>query len=69
MAPWFPFYNTWLDSDIETRFNVYIFVVENANEFLNGTDFKLKLKEFGPIVYREYLQHRDVVRHANSTLS
>lgn len=69
MDQWFPFYDTWLEPDIETRLNVYIFSVENANAFLSGTDFKLKLKEIGPIVYREYQQHRDVVRHGNSTFS
>lgn len=64
-----PLYELWLNPTPELRLNAYIFTVENANEFLNGTDSKIKIKEIGPVVYREYLQHRDVVFHENSTLS
>lgn len=69
MEPGFPPFDLWLNPKPELRLNVYIFTVENANEFLNGTDSKIKIKEIGPIVYREYLQHKDVVFHENSTLS
>lgn len=64
-----PIYELWLNPEPELRLNVYIFTVENANEFLNGIDSKIKIKEIGPVVYREYLQHEDVVFHENSTLS
>lgn len=69
MQPGFPPYDLWLNPEPEVRLNVYIFTVVNAEAFLNGTDSKIKIKEIGPIVYREYLQHRDVVFHENSTLS
>ncbi|KAG4072531.1 hypothetical protein HA402_004620 [Bradysia odoriphaga] len=69
MRPWSPAYKLWLEPQPEVRLNVYIFTVENANEFLNGTDSKIKMKEIGPIAYREYLHHQDVVHHDNSTLS
>lgn len=69
MDPGYPPFDLWLNPKPEIRLNVYIFTVENANEFLNGSDSKIKLKEIGPVVYREYLQHRDIVFHENSTLS
>lgn len=69
MKPGYPSHDLWLDPQPEVRLNVYIFTVENADAFLNGTDSKIKIKEIGPIVYREFLQHRDVVFHENSTLS
>lgn len=69
MHPWFPSYKLWLEPKPEIRLNAYIFTAENPDKFLSGTDAKLKLKEFGPIVYREYLRHEDVVHHDNSTLS
>ena len=69
MQPWFPSYKLWLEPKPEIQLKAYIFTVENANEFLSGTDSKIKMKEIGPIVYREYLKHLDVVHHDNSTLS
>lgn len=50
--------------------NIYLFAVTNPNEFLSGQDDKLKLKEIGPIKYREHLNHEDVVFHKeNHTIS
>lgn len=69
MKPGFPAYEAWLNPKPEIRLNIYIFTVENAEEFANGTDTRMKLKEIGPIVYREYLRNSDVVFHENSTLS
>lgn len=69
MQPGFPPYDLWLNPKPEVRLSVYIFTVENVNEFLNGIDSKIKLKEIGPIIYREYLRHTDVVFHENSTLT
>ncbi|XP_037052523.1 platelet glycoprotein 4-like [Bradysia coprophila] len=69
MQSWFPSYKLWVEPEPEVRLNTYIFAVENANEFLSGTDSKIKLKQIGPIVYREHLQNQDIVRHDNSTLS
>lgn len=69
MRPWSPDYKLWLNPQPEILLKAYIFTVENAKEFLSGADSKIKLKEIGPIVYREHLQHQNVVHHDNSTLS
>lgn len=69
MTPWMPPYKMWLKPSPVIRLNLYIFTAQNADAFLNGTDAKLRLKEIGPIVYREHLEHADVVFHPNSTLS
>ncbi len=69
MRQGYPQYELWLNPQPEVRLNVYIFTVENADEFMSGTDSKIKIKEIGPIAYREYLEHRDVVFHENSTIS
>lgn len=64
-----PPYLMWETPAPEVRLSLYIFTVENSEQFLNGTDSRLRFKEIGPIVYREHLFHRDVVFHENSTLS
>lgn len=69
MSPALPPYHMWLKPSPVVRLNLYIFTAQNAEAFLNGTDAKLRLKEIGPIVYREHLEHVDVVFHSNSTLS
>lgn len=69
LTPGLPPYQWWLKPPPEVRLRVFIFTVENPEEFLNGTE-KLKFKEFGPIIYRENLQHKDVIFHEeNSTLT
>lgn len=69
MQPGFPPFEQWVIPSPEVRLSVYIWSVENPCAFLNGTDEKLRLIEIGPIVYREYLHHKNVVFHDNSTLS
>lgn len=69
MTPGFPAFEQWVQPAPEVRLRVFIFGAENADAFLDGTDEKLKLKEIGPIVYREYLNHDDIEFHSNSTLS
>lgn len=69
MTPGMPPHHMWVKPSPEVRLNLYIFTVKNAEAFLNGTDGKLRLKEIGPIVYREHLEHADVVHFPNSTLS
>lgn len=71
MDPGLPPYEQWVKPAPEVRLNVYIFTIEreNAEAFLNGTDQILRFKEIGPIVYREYLEHQNVVFHENSTMS
>lgn len=65
----FPPFEQWVKPMPEVRLSVYIFSVENAEAFLNGTDDILRMKEIGPIVYREHLHHTKIERHPNSTLS
>lgn len=69
MSSIMPSYNMWAKPTPEIRLTLYIFTAENAEAFLNGTEEKLRLKEFGPIIYREHLEHTDIVHHPNSTLS
>lgn len=70
MSPSLPPYDMWLNPDPEVRLSVYIFTVLNAQQYLDGTDVKLRLHEVGPIVYREILHHENVVLHPeNSTMS
>lgn len=69
MRPSSTMYRLWLNPQSEVILKAYIFTAENANEFLSGADSKIRLKEFGPLIYREHLQHQDVVHHDNSTLS
>lgn len=69
MQPGLPPFEQWVIPMPEVRLSVYIFSVENPDAFLNGTDEKLRLIEIGPIVYREYLHHKDIVFHDNSTLT
>lgn len=48
-----------------------IFEVLNHEEFLASRDpqVKLKLRDIGPVTYREHVKHKDIVRHANGTMS
>lgn len=70
MTPGLPPYDVWVKPKPEIRLSVYIFAVENSVEFLNGTDTILKIKEIGPIIYKEILTHEDIEFHKNnSTMS
>lgn len=70
MRPGLPPYEMWATPEPIVRLSVHIFTVVNVAEFLNGTDTKLRLKEFGPIVFRETLEHTDIEFHEhNSTMS
>lgn len=69
MESGYPPFEQWVIPQPEVRLSVYIFTAENPEAFLNGTDEKLRLKEIGPIVYREHLHHKNIVHHDNSTLS
>lgn len=69
MDPGLPPFEQWVKPKPEVRLSVYIFGVENADAFLNGTDAALRLTEIGPVVYREHLHHTHIEHHDNSTLS
>lgn len=69
MRPGLPGYEFWKNPEPEVIVKMHLFNITNAEEFMNGTDSKIKLEEVGPIVYREILRHTDVVFNENSTLS
>lgn len=69
MDPGLPPFEQWVKPKPEVLLRVYIFGVENAEAFMNGTDHILRMTEIGPIVYREHLHHTNIERHENSTLS
>ncbi|XP_055921502.1 scavenger receptor class B member 1-like [Eupeodes corollae] len=69
MTPHLPPYELWAHPEPIVYCRVYVFTALNGDAFLNGTDKKLKMKELGPILFREHLEHNDIVHHENSTLS
>ncbi|KAJ8916567.1 hypothetical protein NQ315_000211 [Exocentrus adspersus] len=69
MTPGLPPYEWWLDPPEEVLLKVYLFNVTNAEEFLNGTEPKLRLAEVGPIVYREKLTHTNPTFNDNGTFT
>lgn len=69
MTPGLPPYQIWQQPTPNITARIFIFAAENHEQFLSGADPILKLKEIGPIVYREHLRHDDVQFHDNSTLS
>nr|CAI5846189.1 unnamed protein product [Callosobruchus analis] len=69
MMPGLPPFDWWLHPPDEVLLKVYIFNVTNSEEFLNGTDAKLKLEEIGPIIYREKLRHTNPIFNENGTLT
>lgn len=69
MRTYMPPYQLWLNPEPEVLVRMYIFNITNPDEYINGTDDKLRLQEIGPISYQEILTHTDVVFNENSTLS
>ncbi|XP_074026803.1 platelet glycoprotein 4 isoform X1 [Leptinotarsa decemlineata] len=69
MTPGLPPYEWWLNPPDEVIFKLYIFNVTNSEEFMNGTDSKIKVKEIGPITYREKLIHTFPVFNDNGTFT
>lgn len=47
-----PAYEWWKNPPDEVLLRVYIFNITNSEEFLNGTDARLRLQEVGPIVFK-----------------
>ncbi|XP_045529343.1 scavenger receptor class B member 1-like [Pieris brassicae] len=62
-------FDMWRKPEVELYTRVYLFNVTNAEEFMAGTDVKLRLKEVGPFVYREHLEHSEIKFNNNGTLS
>lgn len=47
-----PAFDWWFDPPEEVLLKAYLFNITNSEEFMNGTDSKLKVDEVGPIIYR-----------------
>lgn len=62
-------YEMWRKPEVKLYTRVFLFNVTNAEEFMAGTDDKIKVKEVGPFVYREALEHSNVTFNDNGTLS
>ena len=42
----------WSDPPVTPKFEIYVFNVTNANEFLKGDSKKIEVQEVGPYVYQ-----------------
>ncbi|XP_075988798.1 scavenger receptor class B member 1-like isoform X1 [Anticarsia gemmatalis] len=62
-------FEMWRKPEVELYLKVYLFNVTNAEEYMAGTDDKVKVKEVGPYVYRESLEHKITKFNDNNTLS
>ncbi|XP_001660150.2 platelet glycoprotein 4 isoform X1 [Aedes aegypti] len=71
MRQFTPHFKWWQNtSDVLVTCKVYVFSVTNAERWMNNLDEQLHFEEIGPIVYRETLDHHNVVFHPeNSTIS
>jgi scavenger receptor class B, member 1 len=70
MDPIYPSFFWWKNPKPEVLLKVYIFNITNSEDFISGLDDKLRVEEVEPIVFREFLEHKDVVfHHENSTMS
>ncbi|XP_034827680.1 lysosome membrane protein 2-like isoform X1 [Maniola hyperantus] len=62
-------FESWRKPEVKLYCRVYLFNVTNAEEYMSGQDTKIKVKEIGPFVYREALEHSNVTFNENGTLS
>ncbi|KAJ8956251.1 hypothetical protein NQ318_014983 [Aromia moschata] len=69
LTPGLPPYEWWLDPPDEVLLKVYLFNITNSEEFLAGTDKKIKVSEVGPITYREKLTHTNPTFNENGTFT
>lgn len=44
----------WIDSPIQPLIKIHIFNYTNIDDFLSGKDEKIRLKDVGPYVYKEF---------------
>lgn len=47
------FYELWKNPPFKTNLKIHVFNYTNVEEFLNGKDDKLKVRDVGPYVYQE----------------
>ncbi|XP_063898685.1 scavenger receptor class B member 1 isoform X1 [Helicoverpa armigera] len=62
-------FEMWRKPEVELYTKVYLFNITNAEEYMSGIDSKIKVKEVGPYVYREFLEHKVTKFNDNATLS
>ncbi|KAJ0182963.1 hypothetical protein K1T71_000939 [Dendrolimus kikuchii] len=62
-------FEMWRKPEVELYARIYLFNITNAEEYMSGKENKIKLKEVGPYVYREYLEHKITKFNDNGTLS
>lgn len=62
-------FNLWREPPVNVYIKVFIFNITNAEAFLAKNDTKLRVKEVGPYVYREFLENGNITFNANSTLT
>lgn len=62
-------FEMWREPPVDLYLRVFLYNVTNKEEFLSGTDKKLKVQEVGPYVYREMMSHKNVVFNDNGTVS
>ncbi|XP_077289013.1 scavenger receptor class B member 1-like [Arctopsyche grandis] len=69
MLPGLPAYEWWLKPPDNVFFKIHIFNVTNSERFLMKLDSKLNFNEVGPIVYKEILEHTNVVFNDGDTMT
>ncbi|KAH0951798.1 hypothetical protein HN011_007991 [Eciton burchellii] len=68
MAPHSMLFSIWKKLPVDVYLYVYIFNITNPEEFLSGKE-KLKVKEVGPYVYQELLEHNNITFNDNGTMT
>lgn len=72
MRPISPLYSIWAKPPHVITISVNIFEVVNPEEFLasdENSSMKLEMRDIGAVVYREHIEHVNVTRHTNGTMS
>ncbi|KAJ8706358.1 hypothetical protein PYW08_010984 [Mythimna loreyi] len=62
-------FEMWRKPEVELYTKVFLFNVTNAEEYMAGKDDKIKVKEVGPYVYKESLEHKVMKFNDNATLT
>ncbi|KAL3271969.1 hypothetical protein HHI36_022438 [Cryptolaemus montrouzieri] len=62
-------FELWRTPPVELYLRVFLWNITNSEEFMSGTDQKLKVQEVGPYVYRELLSHDNITFNDNGTLT
>ncbi|PNF20587.1 hypothetical protein B7P43_G04866 [Cryptotermes secundus] len=64
-----PPFEWWADPPQQVLIRLYLFNVTNYEHIINGTQTKLHLQEVGPYIFREQLQHTNIVWNDNGTMT